>query len=47
MLMRQNSTGALEYYDIRNNAVVGAGPFGSIGSSTQVIGVGVLNPVSS
>ena len=47
MLMRQNSTGALEYYDIRNNAVVAAGPLGSIGSSTQVIGVGVLNPTSS
>jgi hypothetical protein len=47
MLMRQNSTGALEYYDIRNNAVVAAGPLGSIGSSTEVIGVGVLNPMTS
>jgi hypothetical protein len=47
MLMRQNSTGALEYYDIRNNAVVAAGGLGNSGNGTEVIGVGVLHPTTS
>jgi hypothetical protein len=39
MLMRNNSTGALEYYDIQHNQFVAAGPIGNIGLNLQNLGV--------
>lgn len=40
MLMRQDGTGAVQYYDIANNHIANAGNFGGIGTDWKLIGVG-------
>ena len=40
MLMRNSNTGALEVYDIANNAITSAGPMGQVGLEWQVAGFG-------
>jgi hypothetical protein len=47
MLMRNKNTGALEVYDIANNAITFAASIGSVGLDWQVGGVAVDPPVAA
>jgi hypothetical protein len=40
MIMRNTGNGALEYFDIQHNQIVGAGSLGSIGTDWHNQGVG-------
>jgi hypothetical protein len=39
LLIRDTNNGNLEYLDIRNNQVVGAGPIGNIGTAWHALGI--------